>query len=660
MSFHLLLKNLLYVILLFLPTMASLAQPDVTHYDCSRQKRLDAARKDKPMIADVREEGYDLLYIKLDLALDNLSPQLSGNAFTRAVVGDAPLQHYVFELSEGYTVDSLRLNGVLLPVSTTGTVREVTLPTALPAGAALEAQVFYRGQPAAGAGFFSAGIRTEVSPEWKQSITYTLSEPYFASDWWPVKQSLQDKIDSSDVWITVPSGLKAGSNGLLEQVTPLPGGRSRFEWKSRYPIDYYLISMAVGPYDDYTYYMHFENSNDSMLVQNYIYNDTAAFTQYKPGMDATADMVSYFSSLFGRYPFWKEKYGHCTTPLGGGMEHQTMTTLNNFNTSLVAHELGHQWFGDHVTCASWADIWLNEGMATYLDYLYRAYSEGEASGAAIMSGLHDEARSVPEGSVYCADTTTTGRIFSYQLSYAKGAVIAHTLRYIFDNDTLFFNMMRHYQGQYAYQTAGTEQLKSVAAAFLGRTLDTFFAQWIYGQGFPVYQVRWNQAGGQVFVHLEQSGSAPASVPLFRTRLPIRLYSAAGDTVVHVDNRNAEETFAFAWDRPVDSIALDPGHHVLLRTDSVRRDHSLLSIQGSDTTLFLVYPNPSASSWLVEGMPANCSLALFDILGRCLWQGSNGRSNAARINGQILPKGIYFLRVADKQRADKALRLVKGY
>lgn len=652
------LQKLIYLILISCWSWPALAQTGTGTYSCSHQKRLEDDRgAAQPLVADIREEDYDVTYVKLDLSLDNLSPQVEGSVYTRAIVRYAPFSVYVFELVESYTIDSLLLNGVRIPVSGTGSLRVATLPAALPAGSLFEAQVWYHGQPVAGSGFFSAGIRSQVSDDWKQSVTYTLSEPYFARDWWPVKQSLQDKIDSSDVWITVPAALKAGSNGRLEQVSLLPGGRRRFEWKSRYPIDYYLISLAVGPYADYSYYMHFDGSNDSMLVQNYIYDDTAALREFKPGMDATADMIRYFSGLFGRYPFWKEKYGHCTAPLGGGMEHQTMTTLINFNTSLVAHELGHQWFGDHVTCASWADIWLNEGMASYLDYLFRTHQQGPAEGLEIMRAWHEQVRSEPGGSVYCTDTTVTSRIFSNRLSYAKGAAIAHTLRYVFDNDTLFFGMLRQYQEQYAFGTANTEQLKAVAAAALGRNLDTFFAQWIYGEGFPVYQVRWNQAGNQVFVHLEQSTSTPASVALFRTPLDIKLYSPSGDTVVRIDNRQAAETFAFIWDRPTDMVTLDPEYHVLQRTDSIRRDHSLLSAGGFDTTLFLVYPNPSADFWMLEGIPADCALDLYDISGRRLWQGSNGRDNAIRIDNRTLSKGMYFLRAqADKEK--RTLKLLK--
>jgi len=644
MSFSPLLKNLLCTTLLFFPTITSLAQADVIHYDCSRQKRLDAAHgKEKPMVADAREEGYDLRYIKLDLALDNLSPQLSGNAFIRAVVGDAPLQHYVFELSEGYTIDSLRFNEVLLPVSTTGTVREVTLPTALPAGAALEAQVYYRGQPAAGAGFFSAGIRTEVSPEWKQSITYTLSEPYFASDWWPVKQSLQDKIDSSDVWITVPSGLRAGSNGLLEQVTLLPGGRSRFEWKSHYPIDYYLISMAVGPYDEYAYYMHFEDSNDSMLVQNYIYSDTAAFTQYKPGMDATADMVSYFSSLFGRYPFWKEKYGHCFSTLSGGMEHQTMTTIGVTAPALIAHELGHQWFGNHVTYERWGDVWLSEGFATYCEQLFLEHFHGNAQEVInYRTSQYNNVMSQAGGRVFVDDTTTSNTLFNARLVYDKGAAVVHMLRYLAPQDSLFFNMLKTYQQQHSYGLAATADLKQIAEQVYGTDLDTFFNQWIYGEGYPTWTAKWAQANNTVFLQLNQTTSKPASVALFATPLSIRLSSAQGDTIVKVYNDQATQLYQFAWSKTMSGMSIDPNNDILNKTGSITNDPKL-GLENVPGTGIAILPNPTATEWLVTGIRPGIVWTLTDMVGRTIYT-ATAQSDRLLIPAAQLPAGMYLLRL----------------
>ena len=152
----------------------------------------------------------------------------------------------------------------------------------------------------------------------------------------------------------------------------MPGNKLRYEWKSNYPIAYYLISFAVSEYQEYNIYAHPAGmGGDSLLIQNFIYDAPGCLDYYKAGIDETVGMVELFSDLYSLYPFHQEKYGHCLTAIGGGMEHQTMSTMGNFNFGLVAHELGHMWFGDNVTCATWSDIWINEGFATYTDYLAR-------------------------------------------------------------------------------------------------------------------------------------------------------------------------------------------------------------------------------------------------------------------------------------------------
>jgi aminopeptidase N len=646
------------MLLLCWTSFTAVAQQALMATECGRMKNMLPGAVQHPAVADAREDNYDVHYVKLELGLDNQSTYLTGVAHTAAAVTGTPMSTYVFELLNDYSIDSVRFNGVSLPVGGAGIVRWVDLPQPVMPGVSFSVSVYYHGEASFGSAFFSTGIRSQTAANWNARITYTMSEPYGAKDWWPCKQSLQDKIDSSDVWITVPATLKAGSNGILQNVTALPGGLSRYEWKSRNPIDYYLISIAVGPYVDYSFYMHFNGSNDSMLVQNYIYDAPGALASYKNGIDSTAVMINYFSGLFGRYPFWKEKYGHCITPLGGGMEHQTMTTLNHFGPSLVAHELGHQWFGDHVTCAAWPDIWLNEGFATYLDYLFRVYSMGNASGAAMMEEMHSQIMADPGGSVYCPDTLNIGRLFSGRLSYSKGAAIIHSLRFVYNNDAQFFGMLRNYLQLYGGKTSTTEQFKAVAAAGLGSSLDTFFDQWIYKEGFPIYNVIWNQVGDQMILKLAQTTSVPSSVPFFETPLAVKLYGQGGDTVVRINNTMPSQTFSFTWYRVVDSVALDPGNAILNRTDSVRRDHSLLSVHGFDTTLFLLYPNPASNYWMLEGMPEQCELTLHDLWGRRLWQGSNRNNNAIRVYNHSWPPGVYLLRIFKEGKIARTFKVVK--
>ncbi len=151
---------------------------------------------------------------------------------------------------------------------------------------------------------------------------------------------------------------------------------------------------------DYSIYAHPQGYADSILIQNYIYDHPNILSTYKNAIDQTAGMVTLFSDLMGLYPFHREKYGHCQAQLGGGMEHQTMSTMGDFNTRLIAHELAHQWYGDNVTCATWSDIWINEGFATYGEYLVLEYLSGLSAAASMMQSLHNSIMSSPGGSVY--------------------------------------------------------------------------------------------------------------------------------------------------------------------------------------------------------------------------------------------------------------------
>ena len=199
----------------------------------------------KQTLADPAEDHYDVRQVTLDISLDNNSVALKGEVLTTAVVVSATMPAYVFELNNLLAVDSVKLNGQVLPCTTNGDVRTVNLPAPLPQNATFTARVYYQGSIVSGGQFFGTGIRNQSSPSWGNDVTFTMSEPYASKDWWPVKQSLRDKIDSADIRITVPATLKAGSNGVLQNITPLPGNKHRYEWKTRYPIDYYLISLAA-------------------------------------------------------------------------------------------------------------------------------------------------------------------------------------------------------------------------------------------------------------------------------------------------------------------------------------------------------------------------------------------------------------------------------
>jgi len=605
-------------------------------------------------LSDTAENNYDIKYLKFNLNLNNTSTYVSGDVITYAQVTAATLSAYVFELNNVLTIDSLKINGALQTVTTTGVVRKVSLSSSLSSGSFFTAQVFYHGTSPIGTGFFTSGLNQSVLASGTH-IMYSCSDPDWALDWWPCKQSITDKIDSVDMWVTVPDSTKVGSNGLLQSVTSVAPGYTQYKWKTKYPIDYYLISVAVAPYVDFSSYMHFSGSTDSMLIQQYFY-DTASFVPaYKKNFDSTGMMVDYFSTLYGRYPFYKEKYGHCFTDLGGGMEHQTMTTMGEVQTVLIAHELCHQWFGDCVTYASWKDIWLSEGFASYNEQLYLEHFWSPAAANGYRTVRYNYIMSFPDGSVYLDDTTSVSRIFDTRLTYYKGAAVAHMLRYMAPDDTLFFKGLRIYQQKYAFKTATTDSLKNIMEAVYGANLDTFFSQWVYGQGYPTYNAKWNQVGNMVYVQLTQTTSMPASVSCFSTPLEIQLKSASGDTVVKVYNDKNTQLYSFSWDRSMSGLSIDPDNWILNKAGIPHHDPSLDVPTVNKLDKIKVYPNPSKDSWQVLGLPAGIQLSLSDMNGRVVWRGASN-NNITTIPGKNLAAGTYFLKL-ENAAAGSAIKLV---
>ncbi len=585
-------------------------------------------------------DGYDVHHVLLDIALTNLSASINGNVTTNATVVALQLDTVIFELSDVLHIDSVKVNGAVLPVHSDAGIRKVGLPAPLLQGSAFSLQVFYQGVQESGGNFIGKGITHLVDDRWDIPVTYTLSEPYFARDWWPCKQSLQDKIDSADIWITVPPGLKAGSNGLLQNISSLSDGYQRYEWKTRYPTDYYLISASVAPYLEYARYMQFANSTDSMLLQEYIYDHPEVLPLYKDAIDSMPLLVNYFSDMLGRYPFYKEKYGHCLSPMGGGMEHQTMTTLRSFNFNLVVHELAHQWFGNYVTCGSWRDLWLNEGFATYCEYLANHYFKGEEAAMLHLEQMQNRVYEQMDGSVYVTDTADIYRLFDGRLTYSKAGAILHTLRYAIGNDSLFFPAIRDYLAAYAFGTATTNDLQKTLEQSTQKNLDTFFRQWVYGEGYPHFELRWNQVNGRVVTHIKQVTTVPASVPLFTIPVELRFNGSGRDTVIRIDMDQPEQTWSFPWQGEVHSVAVDPNRW-LLHTESVVYDSTLLDLNLLPAPHPVIYPNPATAAWRIVLLPERTELRLMDISGREIMR-RHIAGTAAELSAQHLAKGVYLL------------------
>ncbi len=473
--------------------------------------------------------GYDVTFYHLNISLTDTSTYVKGNAIMVAFSLKPSLNQVVLALSNYIEIDSVYFNNhktTFVHHNDSLTVFSILPPKE---GEKFSINVYYQGI-SAGSGFFS-GISSRADYKWKVPVTWTLSEPFGAKDWFPCKEDLTDKADSADIFITVPKGLMAGSNGILTEVDTLSDSLLTYKWETRYPIAFYLISATVADFQDYSFRIKLPGENDSLLIQNFIYNRPGALEAMKEDIDNTGKMLLAFSRLFGTYPFYKEKYGHCLAPMGGGMEHQTMTTLASFDFDLVSHELSHQWFGDWVTCATWQDIWVNEGFASYSEYLAREFIKSKESAQQWLAQTHGTAKRARTGSLYVpADQLNDYRIFDYSLTYQKGASVLHMLRYLINDDEKFFAVYRTYLNKFRDSVATADDFRKVAEEVTGLDLKPFFNQWFYGEGYPVFSVYWKSSHDSLYIDSYQSGTSSVT-SLFQIPFELKIKFSDGDSAL---------------------------------------------------------------------------------------------------------------------------------
>jgi aminopeptidase N len=639
--------------LLFLACWHLQAQPQNPIY-CSHANHQHTRNL---VVPNTTAPGYDVTFYFLDLQADNLSTTLSGSVSITAQVTSNALQEVVFELSDLLLVDSVWVDNARTTFTHTQNVLTIALPAPVAAFTAFTARIFYRGTPQSD-GFFS-GISNGFSNQWGTQVTWTLSEPLNARDWFPCKQVLSDKADSAYIFITVPDHLMAGSNGLLTAVVPLPDNKKRFEWKTHYPIAYYLLSMTIAPFTDYSYKAKPEGM-DSILIQNFVYDNPAALSFFKTDIDEVGEQLILFSKLFGAYPFANEKYGHCMAPFGGGMEHQTMTSLGFFEFSLDAHELGHQWFGDHVTCATWQDIWVNEGFARYSEYLAWENLRSKAAADAWMQNNYANVLSQPFGSVYvpAAERESESRIFNGRLTYNKGGALIHMLRNMVKNDDVFFATLKNYQQKFSNSVATGDDFREVLEQQSGMDFTTFFDDWYYGEGYPLYSIEWNQWKDSVFVDVSQTTSHP-SVSLFEMPLDIQLLFTNGDTLIRCYQNANQQRFRFYVQKSIQSITVDPAGWLLKKINRVARNTALT---GADVVTenpislkqqLSLYPNPAREQVTLSVPGKHYYFNILDSKARVVASGNgNGLSE---IDVRELSRGVYLLMVvAGQERSVKKM------
>lgn len=599
------------------------------------RKQQAASNRDLQNSADNRS---DIQYCRLHWTVDPAVKYIKGEVLTKFEPLE-PVSSLEFDFSQALTMDSIRYHGQLLGFTQDGDVLTVQLPQQLPAFLSDSLHFFYQGAPTS-TGFGSF----EVNQHDNIPVLWTLSEPYGAMEWWPCKQALNDKIDSVDIFITNPEIYRAASNGLLQSEKTANGWKTA-HWKHRFPIAAYLVCMAVTNYETFT--IPAPVGLDTTPILNYVYPESLSDAQ--AGVAENVEVLQLFSQLFGLYPFQAEKYGHTQFGWGGGMEHQTMTFVGGFGYDLLAHELAHQWFGDKVTCGSWEEIWLNEGFATYLTGLCFNFLRPQYWDI-WKQHHHTKATDLADGSVFVNDTSSVARIFNGPLSYSKGAMLLHMLRWKC-GDEAFFAGVKNYVNDpaLAFRYVRTADLQAHLEASSGLDLDEFFADWYYGKGFPTYQINWSKTPSNVVaISIFQTTSDP-SVSFFEMPVPVKLSNGVQDTTLILNHTSNGQFFQATLDFAPTELVFDPELWLVNRYSWVQ-EVAVGTLEPSLEISVEVAPNPAVESLHIRvTAPKNeqTRISLWSADGSLQFEQFEALQtgvNEIQVKTADFPAGIYWLQM----------------
>lgn len=611
---------------------------------------------------------YDVKEYQIDLAVERDAIFIGGNVKIIAQVSAPSLSVFAFELHPNFTISNVEINGTSYSVSSSGRERRVTLPSPLAAGAALEATIFYSGNGPVNPSNLDAGF-------WNNSnYTFTLCQPYGSAEWMPVKQILEDKADNGvKVKITTDANNRVGTQGLLKNTVELPGGKVRYEYESKYPIAYYLISIAVGQFVQHNIYANPTGAAQPILIEN-LARSSAELSSHLASINETAYQLELFSDLFGPYPFADEKYGQARLPAPFSLENQMMSAMGTWGISTVAHELAHQWIGNSVALKSFSHIWLNEGFATYSEFLYREFKNSRSVANTTLSGWMSSVKSQPGGRVYVADSLNTDDIFNVRLSYQKGALIYHMLRYMVNDDAAFWAAIKSYTTAFAGKNVNTQDLAQSLQNSTGINFNSFMQQWVYGQGFPTYQIRWAWQAGQLYIESNQSTSH-TSTPFFEMPIEVRVTNAQGQSkTIRLHQTQNQQAFWLDEAIEITALSFDPGLW-LLANHSISKlsappstppggggTENPTSLQDLQNLKLELFPNPTEAQvflrWQEGAHATDLSFTLFNTLGQAIevFRPVAGQESLTfSLEGQ--PKGVYILQLS-KGQASRRFKIVR--
>ncbi|MDP1563480.1 MAG: M1 family metallopeptidase [Pirellulaceae bacterium] len=465
----------------------------------NEQPRRRTARQERLQRASILRGEYgrfrannDLLYYHLDIRIDPDAKTIQGKTQIRFQMLEDD-QRIQLDLYANLAVDRIVWRDQELAFERELNAVFVDFPEKLRTGETHEIDFYYSGSPEQTGRF--GGFTFGTDPQGRPWI-YTACQGEGASIWWPNKDQLRDEVDSMDISIEIPTGLKNISNGRFQGADDLADGFTRWRYHVSYPINNYCVSVNIGHYEQFG-----EKLGDLTMDYFVLPEDLEAakiqFAQVRPMMEA-------FIHYFGEYPFPRDGYKLIQVPYTG-MEHQTAVTYGNgFQNGyggrdwtgvgvslkfdfIIIHETGHEWFGNAVSCADVADMWIQEGWTTYLECMYVEHVFGYEDALKYTNGYRSKIANrhpiITQRGVHQEPS---------QDMYFKGALFLHTLRGVRNDDQAWWALVREIYDTYKYRNIMSEDLIELFSRRYGRDMQPIFDQYLRHAKLPVLQLAWTE------------------------------------------------------------------------------------------------------------------------------------------------------------------------
>ncbi len=536
-----------------------------------------AVRSDEPY---ARSRDYDLQNIRTHLWFDTDNRKIRGEATETVSALHDDVSQLKFD-SVALNIESVTVDGTAAKFSTTATDLIVTLARPAKRGERHEVVIRYNGQPKKGVYFNLPDKNYPLQPK----EIFTQGEAEETRYYIPVYDYPNDRT-TSEMILTVPGDWKTISNGQLASVKDESGGLKTWDWKQSGTLSTYLISAIAGEFDEK------DDTWRGIPLRFVVPRGEAA--KIDPSFARTKQMLDLFSDKLGiPYPWAQYAQTSVHDFVVGGMENTSATTLATGelvhpqlaaevrigSDDVYSHELAHQWFGDLVTCKDWANLWLNEGFATYFEHYWMEQHYGADDAA--YEFWRDSSDWFRQRRIYAVPIVTRNFTDSVEYEgniYTKGGWVLRMLREQL-GDANFFAGLHNYLQTNRGQNVVTADLQKAIEQQTSMNVDKFFHQWVYRAGAPEFDVSYTYDGSahQVKMTVKQQQKIEGLVGLFDVPVDVEITTASGRKTFPIEVSEASQSFTFPADTAPLMVLFDKGYKIL-KTASFDKETPMLIYQ----------------------------------------------------------------------------------